>query len=174
MVVADERALACIFTANDVTRDGVRHDSRIRESKIFRDHAAPAIGPKFDSGHRRSRESIREAISPAKQPDWPAYQATLISSHFISFHEDCGQALGGYYKSFFSFCSSSHFTIFPTSCARSRGQTNSASGVSTRTRSRTPIAAINLVGLHRKLPSPATAGPSPARTFSRVCFARSS
>src|SRR6266567_8491329 len=167
MVVADEHALACIFTANDVTRDGVRHDSRIRESKIFRDHAAPAIGPKFDSGHWRPRESIREAISPLNS------RIGLLTRR-RSFHEDCGQAPGGYYKSFFSFCSSSHFTIFPTSCARSRGQTNSASGVSTKTRSRTPIAAINLEGLHRKLPSASSAWPSPAITFSRGCFARSS
>src|SRR6266567_4214138 len=82
MVVADEHALACIFSANDVTRDGVRHDSRIRESKIFRDHAAPAIGPKFDSSHGWPGKYTRSDIS-AEHPDWPAYQATLISSHFM-------------------------------------------------------------------------------------------
>ncbi len=53
MVVADEHAIACILTANHITGNGVRDDSRIRESKIFRDHAAPAIGPKFDGSHRR-------------------------------------------------------------------------------------------------------------------------
>src|SRR5258707_12883468 len=106
MVVADEHALARIFSANDVTRDGVRHDSRIRESKIFRDHAAPPVGPKFDSGHRRPRESIREAISPLN---------SRIGLLLEGGSSDCG-----HYKSFFTLFSSSHFTSVPTSCARSR------------------------------------------------------
>src|SRR5260370_31627401 len=101
MVVADEHALACIFTANDVTRDGVRHDSRIRERKIFRDHAAPAVGPKFDSSHGWPGKYTRSDIS-AEHPDWPAVggrplrlrllQKFLYFFFFQPFH-DCSNVL---------------------------------------------------------------------------------
>src|SRR5579859_391225 len=53
----------------------------------------------------------------------------------------------GSYKRCLRFCSSSCLTILATSWARSRGQIRSASEVSTTTRSLTPMAAMNLLGL---------------------------
>ena len=48
VVVADQHALARVFGANHVARDGVGYDARVRESEIFGDDAAPAVGAKFD------------------------------------------------------------------------------------------------------------------------------
>src|SRR5450432_2111998 len=56
------------------------------------------------------------------------------------------------YSRSFLRCSSSHFTILPTSWERLRGQISRASGVSTTTRSRTPMTPTNLSGLQMKLP----------------------
>ena len=43
VVVTDQHALAGIFAAHDVSRDGVRDDARVGESEILGDDAAPAI-----------------------------------------------------------------------------------------------------------------------------------
>ncbi len=48
VVVADHHALARVLGANHVARDGVGYEARIRESEIFSDDGAPAVGAKFD------------------------------------------------------------------------------------------------------------------------------
>src|SRR5260221_14626692 len=53
MVVADDDTLARIFASHDVARDSLCYDARVRESKIFRDDATPAIGPKLNRVHFR-------------------------------------------------------------------------------------------------------------------------
>ncbi len=71
MVVADDDALARVLGAHDVTCDGLRHDARIRESKILRDDAAPAIGSELDRGHE-CREKVYAMRTLCQKPDWPA------------------------------------------------------------------------------------------------------
>jgi hypothetical protein len=53
MVVADQHALARVFAAHDIARNGLRHDARVGECEIFRNHAAPAVGAKLDRAHCR-------------------------------------------------------------------------------------------------------------------------
>ncbi len=69
-----------------------------------------------------------------------------------------------------SFSASSHFTILPTSCARSRGQSSSASSVSTTIRSRIPTAATSFFGLQKKFPCASSVGEfSGGNILSRLC-----
>src|SRR6267378_8387923 len=138
MVVADDDALARIFAAHDVAGDGLGHDACVREGEIFSDYAAPAVGSKFNRSHKQERE-VYAKRTLRQQPDWPVVGGRTASE-------------GGPYKSFLSFCSSSHFTIFPTSWARSRGQMRRASGVSTTIRSCTPITAVHFPGHEMRLP----------------------
>jgi hypothetical protein len=121
VVVADEDAFSRVFTANDVTRDGVRDDARVCVGEIVGDDAAPTVGAKFNRSHKL------------------LVYATKVGSPRV--------ASSDFYKSFPSFASSSFLTILPTSCARSRGQMRSASAVSTTTKSLIPIAATNFFGL---------------------------
>src|SRR5260370_26063869 len=51
MVVADDDALARVLAAHDVSSYGLGHNPRVRECEIFRDDAAPAIGPKTSRSH---------------------------------------------------------------------------------------------------------------------------
>src|SRR6516162_11049196 len=130
MVVTDHYTFARVFSTHDVTRNRMGDEPRVLKREVLTDHPAPAIGTEFDRGH--CCEYTRSFGGAKYRIDWSK------------------KAL---YKSALPFRSSSTFTIFATSWARSRGQRSNASGVSTSTRSRTPIAATNLPGLHRKLPS---------------------
>src|SRR5690242_585317 len=71
MVVANDDAFARVFTAHHVTRNRLRHNSRIRKREIFGDNAAPAVGSKFDRSHGSSEKYTRSGRT-AKRPDWPA------------------------------------------------------------------------------------------------------
>ena len=51
MIEADDDAFACVFPANDVTRDGLRDGTRVGESEILGDDAAPSVSAKFDIRH---------------------------------------------------------------------------------------------------------------------------
>jgi len=72
MVIADDDAFARIFAAHNVTGDGLRHNARVRERKIFRDDAAPAIG---SNRIEVIAGEYTRCDMPAKQPDWPVVEA---------------------------------------------------------------------------------------------------
>src|SRR5258707_590765 len=70
MVIADDDAFARILATHDVAGNGLRHNTRIRESKIFRDDAPPAIGAELNGVHIcRCKVYARRTIR--QQPDWP-------------------------------------------------------------------------------------------------------
>src|SRR2546422_11333758 len=123
-VVAHQHAARGLFGAHDVARNRVGDLAQVRKGKILGNDAAPAVGPKCDGVHCREYKRRNSAREAARRRQ---------SSPFWR-------------------RASSHCTILPTSWARPRGQSSSASGVSTTTRSRTPIAATNFSGLQKKLP----------------------
>src|SRR5216684_4544248 len=63
MVVADEHALARVLIAHSVVRNRLRHDARVRESKVFRDDAAPAIRSKRNRSHGMLRKVYAKRYS---------------------------------------------------------------------------------------------------------------
>jgi hypothetical protein len=58
MVIADQNALARVFTTNHVASNGVRYDTRVGEREIFGNNAAPAVCSEANRMH--GSESIRE------------------------------------------------------------------------------------------------------------------
>ena len=56
VVVADQHAFARVFAADDVARDRLRHDARVRKREVFRDHAAPSVGSKLNRSHKGQEE----------------------------------------------------------------------------------------------------------------------
>src|SRR5580704_17093903 len=150
MVKTDQNALASIFPAHDIARYGMSYDAGVREGEDIGGDAAPTICAKFDLIHLW--RSIREACYWLKTG---GPQKTDGRDYF-----------GAAYRRCLRFFASRDLTIFPTSCARSRGQIKRASGVSTTTKSRTPMAATNLLGLQKKLPWVSRASPSPTNTLS--------
>src|SRR5260370_32314692 len=63
MVVADEHALARILVAHNVPRNRLRHDARVRESKVFRDDASPAIRSKRNPTHGKLMKEYAQRYS---------------------------------------------------------------------------------------------------------------
>ena len=126
-------AFARVLGANHVARDGVGYDAGICESEIFGDDGAPAVSAKSNRAYISAvlvyadwRGHVQEVYAR------PEVEAPLAATQ-------CERAL----EQIFLRCSSSHLTILPTSWERSRGQISRASGVSTTTRSWTPMAATN-------------------------------
>ncbi len=132
-------------------------ESRISPAFCANTPEPPASVPAAAAPRWRARREMPCFITylPCKDwiRTWPGYEAQLRSMRQV-------------YSNPESFSASSHFTILPTSCARSRGQSSSASSVSTTTRSRTPIAATNFLGLQKKFPRASSAINFPAETFS--------
>jgi hypothetical protein len=52
VIVADQHALASVFSANDVSRDGVGDDARVGVSEVVGDDGAPTVSAEFDRSHK--------------------------------------------------------------------------------------------------------------------------